>query len=139
MTFQLPPAEELENLRKGLPKKRIPHAVDGMWLSEAGLGGAAFFADGKGLRVEWVAVVSENEAPRKKASFRELCIRPDLAAVRLEVGWLISEVMQADYIRTLHSIPGPKEAMRAAAPILTALQEWRHWALVPPGHMEGLD
>jgi len=43
--MQLPAQEELQVLRKGLRKQKLPKVFDGMWGSEPGIGGVKFVAD----------------------------------------------------------------------------------------------
>ena len=49
-----PNSDEPLSLRKGLRKRVLPKAFDGLWASEPGIGGFVFEQDGPNLRVEWV-------------------------------------------------------------------------------------
>lgn len=131
-----PTAEELTGLRKGLRKRLIPRVFDGMWSSQPGIGGVIFHRDGKTYRVEWVVGASEKDQPRKKAMFDDLCIRPEMELERLEIGYLLAELCEDHAAKVIESIGGPIEAMGEAAPIFKTADDWRHWGLVPAGHMK---
>ena len=131
-----PTPAELPGLRKGLKKRALPKAFDGLWASQPGIGGFVFEQDGDDLRAEWVAGASEKEQPRKKEMFLELCHSPDKEQERLELGWLIADLFTHHAQEVLHSIPGPNEAMREASPFWKMADNWKHWALVPAGHMK---
>ena len=52
--MKLPTQEELQALRKGLRKRKLPRVFDGMWCSEPGIGGVKETAAGSDFHVEWV-------------------------------------------------------------------------------------
>ena len=131
-----PTPSELVGLRKGLKKRAVPKAFDSLWASQPGIGGFVFEQDGADLRAEWVVGVSEKEQPRKNAMFHELCNAPDRELERLELGWLIADLFAFHAQEVLNSIGGPNEAMREAAPFWKMADNWKHWALVPAGHMK---
>jgi hypothetical protein len=131
-----PTAEELPGLRKGLRKRAVPHVFDGMWSSQPGIGGVIFNRDGSTYRVEWVAGASEKVQPRKKAMFDELCKRPEMELERLEIGYLLHDLCAHQASEVMNSMGGPNEAMSATAPIWKAADDWKHWGLVPAGHMK---
>jgi len=53
--MRLPTQEELQALRKGLRKRKLPRVFDGMWCSEPGVGGVKVTAAGADFHVEWVS------------------------------------------------------------------------------------
>jgi len=53
--MNLPTQDELQMLRKGLRKRKLPRVFDGMWCSELGIGGVKLTAAGSDLHVEWVS------------------------------------------------------------------------------------
>jgi hypothetical protein len=71
----------------------------------------------------------------KRFEFDDLSRNPNLAAERLEVGWLIANIFLFEGRRVRESIPGPNEAMRESARFFEEEGRWRHWAQVRAGHM----
>lgn len=130
-----PTPDELQGLRKGLRKKKVPNVFHEMWWSEPGIGGAKFTADGDDFTVAWVTFENDELSPLKYASFRQLCNDPTCELQRLEVGWVIADIAQHQGQEIADSIGGPNEAMEEASPYWELADEWRHWALVPAGHM----
>ena len=63
---------------------------------------------------------------------------PDLAAQRLEVGWLIANLRMIEGRHVRDAIPGPNGAMRESSRYFEAEDRWRHWSQVRAGHMIGL-
>ncbi len=134
-----PTTDELVKLRKGLRKRKVPPVFDSMWASQPGIGGFRLRADGDDFQVEWVTFEKGEKQPPKFASWRQLCTDPQVEHLRLEVGWLASDLAGHKGREIMDSIGGPNEAMHEAAPYWKAADDWRHWALVPAGHMLGLN
>lgn len=130
-----PTLDKLQGLRKGLRKKRTPQVFDDLWCSQPGIGGAKFYADGDDFKVEWVTFDNGEVSPTKFASFRQLCDDPNCELQRLEVGWVIADIFAYQGQEIANSIGGPNEAMREANLYWKFANAWRHWALVPAGHM----
>jgi hypothetical protein len=58
--MKLPTQEELQRLRKGLRKRKLPRVFDGMRCSEHGIGGVKVTAAGADFHVKWVPFDSEH-------------------------------------------------------------------------------
>jgi hypothetical protein len=133
-TYDLPspPSEEaLAAWRQKARKKKVPTLDIGARGCMPGIGEFKITeADGVSY-LEWEMV---GNVP-KRFSFVDLGRDPDLAADRLEVGWLIANLWMLEGRRVRDSIPGPNEAMRESERYLNAEDRWRHWARVPAGHM----
>ena len=130
-----PTHEELATLRKGLRKRKVPHVFDGMWQSWPGIGGVMFRADGDDFNVEWVLWVNGKKTPSQFVSFKALCTEPEKDLVRLEIGWLMHDMIRAQGQQIMDSIGGPNESWREAKPYFNAADQWKHWALVAAGRM----
>jgi hypothetical protein len=81
--MKLPTQEELQALRKGLRKRKLPRIFDGMWYSETGIGGVKVTADGSDFHVEWVSFDGDAKSALKHADCFGLCSDPNLERQRL--------------------------------------------------------
>ncbi len=136
--MKLPTQEELQALRKGLRKRKLPRVFDGMWCSEPGIGGVKLTAAGSDFHVEWVIFEGGVKSALKHAEWSGLCSDSTLEMHRLEVGLVISAVLQAQGQKVMDSIGHPIDAFNEAKPYRDAADEWKHWATVKAGHMLGL-
>ena len=114
-----------------LKPRKIPPvngALEGYW---DGVGRFAFRSESDELRVKW----SVDKKEQKDAAFLELCKEGSKCEERAELGELIAKIAEQQGLRMLHTIPGPNEAMREQNVYLRIAGSWRHWAVVPAGHM----
>lgn len=116
----------------------MPRIFDGMWCSEPGIGGAKLTAAGADFDVEWVTFDDGVQSPAKHAKWRNLCIDPGLEMQRLELGLMVSEVLQAHGQKVMDALGHPIDAYKEAQPYRDAAAEWKHWAVVRAGFMLGL-
>lgn len=130
--------EELQALRKGQRKRKLPRVSDGMWCSEPGIGGVKLTASGSDFHVEWVSFDNGVKSAPKHAEWNSLCSDPDLEMQRLEIGLVICEILQAQGQKIMDSIGHPIDAFNEAKPYRDGADEWKHWATVKAGHMLGL-
>jgi len=137
--MKLPTQEELQKLRKGQRKRKLPPIFDGMWCSEPGIGGMKVTASGADFRVEWVSFEGGVKSALKHSNWRSLCLESDLEMMRLEIGLVVSEIMLAQGQKLMNSIGHPIDAFKAAKPYRDSAEKWRHWGIVKAGHMLGLD
>ena len=131
-----PNIADLPVLRKGLRKRLVPRVSRGFRGSEPGVGEFVFYQQDADFRAEWLVGASERIQPWRVALFTELCIAPAMELERLELGWLIADIAALQGRKVANSIERPSEAMRQAAPYWKNADEWRHWAIVAPGHMK---
>lgn len=136
--MKLPSQQELQALRKGLRKRKLPRVFDGMWCSEPGIGGMKITAAGDDLHVEWVSFEDGVKSDLKHANWSALCADSSLEMQRLEMGLVVSEILQAQGQKVMDSIGHPVEAFNEAKPYRDAAAEWKHWATVEAGHMLGI-
>jgi hypothetical protein len=136
--MKLPTSEELQALRKGLRRRKLPRVFDGMCCGEHGIGIAKFRASGSAFSVEWERFDGNQHAAPTHADWESLCSDPRLEMQRLEVGMVISESLEAKGKRVMDSIGHPIAAFNEAKPYFDAADKWRHWAIVKAGHMLGL-
>lgn len=122
----------LKFIRKDLKSKKVPKVFADSCGAWEGFGKYQFSAADNDLRVEWQLT---GDAP-KSALFSELCNSPARNLDRLELGWLIADIIEQDAQRLLQCIPGPNEAMAHASRHWKLEREWRHWAMVQAGHMK---
>lgn len=129
-----PSPDQLQALRKGLRRRKVPTIRQGMRGSFDDLGAFVARQDEGGLMVEWMFKGSQ----KKAALFAELCSEPAREIDRLELGWLIANMFDAEAQRIMDAIGHPMEAIRESAEPRKLADDWRHWAIVKPGHMSGL-
>ena len=116
LTMNLPTQEELQPLRKGLRKRKLPRIFDGMWCSEPGIGGVKVKATGADFHVEWVSLDGGEKSVPKHAEWSHLCSAPSLEMQRLEIGLVVSEILQAQGQKVMDSIGHPIDAFNEARP-----------------------
>lgn len=136
--MKLPTQDKLLGLRKGLGKRKLPRIFDGMWCSEPGIGGVKVTANGEDFIVEWVSFDQGVKSPLKHADWRSLCSAPGLEMQRLEIGFVVSEILQTQGQKVMDSIGHPMDALKEAQPYRDAADEWKHWATVKAGNMLGI-
>lgn len=136
--MNLPTQDELQLLRKGLRKRKLPRVFDGMWCSEPGIGGVKLSAIGSDFHVEWVSFENGVKSAPKHAEWSSLCSDPGREMQRFEVGLVISEILRVQGQKVMDSIGHPIDAFNEAKPYHDAADEWKHWATVKAGHMLGL-
>jgi hypothetical protein len=136
--MNLPTQDELQSLRKGLRKRKLPRIFDGMWCSEPGIGGIKLTAVGSDFHVEWVSFDKGVKSATKHAEWNNLCSDPGHEMQRLEIGLVVSDILKAQGEKVMDSIGHPIDAFNEAKPYRDAADEWKHWAAVKAGHMLGL-
>ena len=136
--MNLPSTSELSALRKGLRKQKLPKVFDGMWGSEPGIGGVKFTSAAEDFRVQWVSFDGDVKSDLKEASWRALCTDPDFEPQRLEIGFIFSRLLEIHAQKVMDSIGHPITAFKESKPIREESERWKHWALVPTGHMLGV-
>ena len=72
--MKLPTQLELQALRKGLRKRKLPRVFDGMWCSEPGIGGMKVTAIGSDFNIEWVSFDEGVKSAIKHADWSSLCL-----------------------------------------------------------------
>jgi len=136
--MKLPTQEELQAIRKGQRKRKLPRIFDGMWCSEPGIGGVKVTAVESDFHVEWVSFDGDVKSAPKHAEWSGLCSDPSLEMQRLEIGLVVSEIFQEQGKKVMDSIGHPIYAFNEAKPYRDAADEWKHWATVKAGHMLGV-
>ena len=136
--MKLPTQEELELLRKGLRKRKLPKVFDGMWCSEPGIGGMKVSVVGSDFHITWVSFEGGVKSAFKQAEWSSLCSDPNLEMERFEIGRVVSDIFEAQGQEVMNSIGHPIDAFKEAKPYRDAAHEWKHWAMVKAGHMRGL-
>ena len=131
---KFPEKDELPALRKGLRRRKLPAIRSGMGGSCAFLGSFSITGKEDSFICEW----TKTGGQKKSANFKDLCTRPDMELDRLELGWLMAELYDLQAQRIMSQVGHPLEAFRVASAPLKAEDDWRHWAIVKPGHMNGL-
>ena len=136
--MKLPTELELQSLRKGLRKRKLPRVFDGMWCSEPGIGGVKVTAKGSDFHIEWVSFDEGVKSAIKHADWNSLCSECSLEMQRLEIGMVVSEISLAQGQQVMGSIGHPIDAFNEAKPYRDVAESWKHWGLVKAGHMLGL-
>ena len=121
----LPTADELITLRKKARRLKAPRLHDGAHWGNSKVGTYTVTQEGSDLQVTWKAV----DGPERTASFESLGQDNELENQRLELGWMIANMLRIEAVRMLHAIPDPNEAMREADRYCREESRWRYWAL----------
>lgn len=132
-----PTKDELQNLRKGLRKRKLPKVFDGLCCNEPGIGGVRVTAIGNDYEIEWVTFVDEVKLEPKTAIWSELCSNESLELDRFEIGLTVYAILQHQANAVVDSIGHPMVALKEAEPYRKAAEVWRHWGIVKAGHMSG--
>lgn len=133
-----PSQDELQILRKGLRKRKVPKVFENLCCSEPGIGGVRVTALGKDYQIEWVTFVDGVKLEPRTAFWSELCTHEALEVDRFEIGFIVSEIMQCQAKAVMDSIGHPMAALKEAEPYRKAAEDWKHWGTVKAGHMTGL-
>jgi hypothetical protein len=97
-----------------------------------------FTSDDDDFKVEWVSFDGDNKSDLKQASWQELCTDPNFEHRRLEIGFIFSRLLEIHAQKVMDSIGHPITAFEEAEPYRAEAKRWKHWALVPAGHMLGV-
>ena len=128
-----PDADELPRLRKGLRKRKPPAIHDGLKVGYPGIGGFVVRKIDTDFEIEWAPCDGE----RKSKRFKLLCTESSEELNRLELGWLAGDIFERHANDIAASIGHPMEAIRESASTRALGVSWRHWGLVPAGHILG--
>jgi len=126
-----PAAAELAGLRKSLRRRKPPAFDDGFYGSNARLGEFRIEGPAPALRLHWRLA----DGREGSALVTDLNLNPALEADRLAVGWLVANMFRLDGIHSCEGIGDPQESLRVMGWFAEREDRWRHWALVPAGHM----
>lgn len=126
-----PSSTELNEIRKKLKKRKLPKVYPDMAGVLAELGEFEFKEIDGGFKAEWLLFGKE----KKSAIFADLCNLETLELNRLELGWLVADIIEQYAQDMLHAIPGPNEAMKEFSHFKKISDNWRHWSQVAPGSM----
>ena len=125
---------ELEELRKGLRKRKLPQISAVMFGQLIGLGSFKVIGDDKELlSIEWQVTAAGGKNEKRIYRFSDLSFSPDLEKERYELGMLISKIFSEHGREIRNSIPGANEAMKESNPYFDAAEKWEHWAKVASG------
>ena len=124
---------ELEELRKGLRKRKLPKISEQMFGEAPGIGSFYVIETDYVLSIEWQLEGSSNTLGKKMYTFENLSLSPDLEQERYELGMLMSTIFSEHGREIRNSIPGPHEAMKESNPYFVEADKWEHWAKVAPG------
>ena len=139
----LPNKEELKLIRKGLRKKLIPNIE---LLPSAfeydGVGKFTKELNGSDVYLSWETA---NGTPNNHL-LSELCMNAEYEFKRLEFGWMIAnfaKIDSASYLSQMRPISYEdrnqnqfnKKYEKQEKHFQKIENEWRHWAIVPAGHM----
>jgi hypothetical protein len=126
-----PAPADLPAMRKGLRRRKPPLFEAGFHGRNPQLGEFRIEDSAAGLTLHWQLP----DGTKGSALTAELCTDPALETARLTAGWLVANMFRLDGIHICESIGDPHETMRVMGWFGEREDRWRHWALVPPGHM----
>ena len=139
----LPNLEQLKLIRKGLRKKKIPDlSLLPNKFECDGVGKFAMKIIDSDYSIEWKTDGSEI----KNSSFIHLCVDSAKELDRLAFGWMIADFARLDGISHLNKIQRifnsdfhqdlfNKEYALQQKHFQSIENVWRHWSIVPSGHM----
>lgn len=126
IVLALPTDTELLKLRAKVKRFKPPEvSADGHWKNSK-VGVFITTKSSEGVLVSWNPVGGLKRA----ALWEDLCKESSLAAERLELGWMIANMLRIEAVRVLNAISGPNEAMAEADFYRREEKRWRKWALV---------
>lgn len=140
---KLPTLVQLKLIRKGLRKKKIPDVF--LLPNEFAHDGIGKFQK-EDMGSDCSLVWTTEDCQSKTFSFHQLCFNTDLELDRLEFGWMIADFARKDGVNYLsnmrpksysdfHQNQFNKEFAREKKHFQKIEHSWRHWAVVPAGHM----
>ena len=126
----LPTETELPKLRAKVKRFKPPELPAGGHWENSKVGSYKTEQSLDGVLVTWSMV----GGVERTEFWERLCEDPTVATERLELGWMIANMLGIEAVRALRSIPGPNEAMEEANFYWREEKRWRKWALVgsPP-------
>jgi hypothetical protein len=142
---RIPTIDELKILRKSLRKKIAPAIF--LLPDEFGYEGVGHFQRKliqDTLIIEWTT--GESGSPKARP-YQELCMSKDGENDRLEFGWMIANFARLDAVSYLsrmrpisyedyHQDLFNKQYADQKKHFEKIETEWRHWSIVPAGHMK---
>lgn len=130
-----PSFTELVEIRKKLKKNKLPKIHAGMKASDPEIGKFEVIPRDNELEIRWDIIESGRRVSGGVYKFSQLCHEPDFEKLRLDLGWLIADLLDKEAIKMLQFIPGPNEAMKESEFYRKLASTWRHWAQVEAGFM----
>jgi hypothetical protein len=122
----LPSAADLPDLRAKVKRRKLPVLQAEMHWSNTLLGAFSTADSPEGLVISWNTV----GGPCRTALFDILGLDSSFEIERLELGWMIANMLRIEAVRILNSIPGPNEAMAEASRYYREEERWRCWGLL---------
>jgi hypothetical protein len=130
-----PSLENLLEIRKKLKKNKLPKIHGGMKAFNPEIGGFEVIPIADELEIRWNIRKNGERITGGTYKFSQLCTVPEFEKLRLDVGWLIADLLDLEASNMLQSIPGPNEAMKESEFYRKLASSWRHWAQVEAGFM----
>lgn len=134
----IPDISQLPSLRKGLRKQKIPDISVLTEFSYDNIGNFSIQHSLEDSCISWNIA----EKLTKIFNFNDLCFNVERELDRLEFGWMIANIARQDMFNQMeeaNNIPHPlyaEEAINKAINHYEKIEKkWRHWSLVPAGHM----
>ena len=134
----LPAADQLKAMRKGLRRQKMPVSTTIDHGQHEMIGSFELTESPTGIIAEWCMPGGQT----KCFSLQELTQDSSREIDRRELGWLIANMAQLDMLHQLEeakTIPHPDYCMREMSRIMGYFgkieKRWRHWAIIPPGHV----
>lgn len=131
--FEYPSPTEIQERRKGLKKKKLPHVVDEMCGDVPEVGCFSVQQINNEFEIQWRKYDGDTNQEMNSATFKDLSFSPEMATKRYELGMLIFTIIYAYGNEMLNSIPGPREAMQEANHYYGIAHKWEQWAIVETG------
>lgn len=141
---KLPSYDELLLIRKGLRKRAVPslELLPPKYACE-GVGRFEKVMSEDGIALVWTIEGGD----RKRVTFEDLCNNPANELDRLEFGWMIANFARLDgekYLSQMRPVSYEdyqqddfnRRYLEQEIHFQKLEHDWRHWAVVKPGHMK---
>jgi hypothetical protein len=122
----LPSASDLPKLREEFGNYQLPILNPGSHWGNSKIGQYSVTGTKKQITVTWTTV----DGPQRTEKFQELISKKELDNLRLELGWMIANMLRVEAVRALQAIPDPNEAQKHWDFYKREEQRWRRWAVM---------
>lgn len=122
----LPTKAELPRLRATIKRMKPATIPAGAHWENTLVGSYSTTQSPDGVMIHWKA----KDGSERSALIEALSLDPSCETMRLELGWMIANMLRLEAAHALLSIPGPKEAMAEANFYHREEARWRCWAVL---------
>jgi hypothetical protein len=122
----LPSPSEILQLRGERSRIKAPNLSPGSHWGNTRIGEYSVTGSKQETIVSWITA----DGKSRQEIFQELISKEELEPLRLELGWMIANMLRVEAIRALQTIPGPNEAQEYWKFYKKEERRWRRWAVM---------